>query len=136
MSFTLADIDGLRKQHDPITVGELPDVVRVALGLPLCNVHLSRESLRHINMKHPDITDFDLLLAPLAISRGTILREIDRPHIILSFYFDPESGRAYQATMKLAERGLEIWLCSFYRKRKRDYKKLLKRGTVLRAAAR
>jgi hypothetical protein len=65
MSLTLSDIDAVRrKTHNPIEVGELPNLIRLALHLRVPLVQLSTESLAHINARHPDISDFDLLLLP------------------------------------------------------------------------
>jgi hypothetical protein len=58
MGFTLDDITRLRNVgHGPITVGYLPLEVAEAMGVPVPIVHLSWESLDHINKKHPKITD-------------------------------------------------------------------------------
>jgi hypothetical protein len=133
MSLTLSDIDAVRrKTHDPIPVGELPNLIRLALHLRVPQVQLSHASLMHINEKHPDVTDFDLLLLPFAIRHGLILREIRKRNILLSCYQEPMSHRRFVAVMKIAAAECEVWLDSFYRTKPRQTKRLLQKCEKLK----
>ncbi|WP_020085706.1 hypothetical protein [Hyphomicrobium zavarzinii] len=133
MILSLDDIDKLRRSRPRrlLKVGELPNAVREALGLSVPDVHLSTESLEHINKDHPDVNDFDLLHLPFAIKNGLLLRENKKPSILLAFYKVPEDERYYIAAFKLAEKGSEIWLSSFYRAKKNQHIKLRRKATVL-----
>jgi hypothetical protein len=99
MGLTLQDIfDCESGYRNPIIVGELPNALRVHLGLRVPQVHLSRESLGHIKARHPDIDNFDLCFLPLVIERGAIMQERAKPQVIVSAYKDTESHRQYAAT--------------------------------------
>ena len=132
MILSLDDIDGLRRIREHVLkVGELRNDVRVALGLPLPDVHLSKPSLKHINEKHPDVTDFDLLHIPLAIRNGLLLREETKAAKLLAFYKVPEEERYFIAAFKLAQRGTEMWLDSFYRAKKNQHERLRRKAKGL-----
>lgn len=133
MSLTLSDLEDLRrKERDPIVVGELPNVIRLALGLRVPLVHLSNQSLKHIKARHPDITDFELLLIPFVVQKGLILQQQNRPKVILACYQQPASHRRFLAAMKVSDRGTEVWLDSFYRTRLRETARLLRKANVLK----
>jgi hypothetical protein len=96
------DIDGLRRgRQNPIVVGALPDKVWRMLDLPVAFVQLSQETLKHINEKHPEVTDFHLLHIPLAIAHGEVLREKAKSDMIITYYVESEQEKAYVAVMKL-----------------------------------
>ncbi len=134
MALTLSDIHALREKFtDPIVVGELPDSIRVELGLRVPLVHLSAVSLKHINEKHPDVSDFDLLILPFAIQSGLILRETQKKHVLLACYQEPGSHRRFIAIMKVTARECEVWLDSFHRMKTRQTKRLLRRAEILKS---
>jgi len=133
MSVTLSDIDAVRsKARNPIPVGELPNLIRLALQIRVPLVQLSNESLAHIGKRHPDITDFDLLLLPFAIRHGMILRERKKTNVILAVYQEPLSHRRFVAVMKIADGGCQVWLDSFYRLKRRQTKTLMKKAELLK----
>jgi len=132
MGITLQDIHDLRSGwRDPINVGELPDAIRVLLALRVPQVHLSRASLEHIRVKHPDVTDFDLLLLTMAVERGMIMRERRKPNVLLGVYQEPASHRRFVAVMKIAA-AYEVWVTSFHRAHRRQTMQWLKRCELLR----
>ena len=134
MGLTLQDIHDCRVGYrNPIVVGELPESIRRRLKLRIPTVHLSRESLAHINQKHPDITDLDLPHIPHVIECGTLMQERAKPNIILSHCKDEESHRHYVTVMKIVA-GYELWLSSFYRVRDRQIEIFRKRHIILRRA--
>jgi hypothetical protein len=133
MSLTLSDIDAVRrKTHNPIEVGELPNLIRLALRLRVPLVQLSTESLAHINARHPDISDFDLLLLPFVIRHGMILRERKKTNIILAVYQEPMSHRRFVAAMKIADASCQVWLDSFYRIKPGQTRKLMRKTDMLK----
>jgi hypothetical protein len=135
MGLTLQDIfDCESGYRNPIIVGELPNALRVHLGLRVPQVHLSRESLGHIKARHPDIDNFDLCFLPLVIERGAIMQERAKPQVIVSAYKDTESHRQYAAIMKVANVRCEVWLTSFHRVHSRQLQKWRKRHIILRDA--
>jgi hypothetical protein len=135
MSITLQDIHDLRSGwRNPINVAELPDSIRVALNLRVPQVHFSQETLTHIRQKHPDVSDFDLLLITPAVERGMIMRERRKPNILLAVYQEPASHRRFVAVMKVAA-VYEIWLTSFHRAHRRQTAQWLKQCDLLRQHA-
>jgi hypothetical protein len=133
MSLTLSDIDDLRrKKHDPIVVGELPNIIRLALRLRVPLVHFSHQSLKHVEQRHPDVRDLDLLLIPFVIRHGLILRQRRKRNVIIACYQQPMSHRRFLAAMKISDRGSEVWLDSFYRTRPRETARLLRGAEVLK----
>lgn len=133
MGLTLEDIAALRSgASDPIPVGELPHLIRLALGVRAPHVHLSRQSLEHINARHPDVTDYDLLLLPFTIQHGLILRERRKSNILLASYQQPMSQRRFVAVMKVTARQCEVWLDSFHRTKPRQTRRLLEKCEVLK----
>jgi hypothetical protein len=117
---------------DPITVGELPIHVATAMGLRVPLVSLSRASLAHINQKHPDNTDYQLLYASRALQRGLIAQEHAKPHIYLCSYMEPHSKMRYGMAMKIATPDREVYLQSFYRVSKRQTKSWVKRCVIIK----
>ena len=133
MILTIGDLEALRiGLRSPIVIGEVPFAVQQVLQLRVPNVYLSPESLSHIKVRHPDVGDFDLLLLPMAISRGLLVREIAKPNVIQACYQDPESYKRFVAVMKITNRDSEIWLQSFHRLKKRQTAQILKRSTILK----
>jgi hypothetical protein len=136
MGLVLQDIYDCRSGYrDPIIVGELPDALRQRLTLRVPLVHLSRESLLHIQRRHPDVTDFELPHVSQVIDRGTILQERAKPSMILSYSKDQESHRHYVAVMKIANAACEVWLISFHRTDARQIRKWRQRHVILRRGA-
>lgn len=134
MSLTLDDIDALRrKKHDPIVVGELPNLIRLVLRLRVPLVHLSKHSLDHINQRHPEIADLDLLLLPFVLRHGMILRQTKKTKVLLAAYQQPMSHRRFLAVMKVVDKGSEVWLDSFYRTRPRETARLLRSSELLKS---
>ena len=130
---TLSDIDYLRRGvNNPIVVGELDEEIRRILNLRVPLVHLSRDSLRHINKRHSDICDYQLLHLPMVISKGKILRERDKPNTIIALRPDLASYRVYGAIMKVVERDCEIWLQSFYRVKHKQQGRWERRCSLLK----
>ena len=86
----------------------------------------------HINKRHPDVSDFDLLIVPFAIRHGLILRERAKRNILLSCYQDPMSHKRYVAVMKVTSKQCEVWLDSFYRTAPRQTARLLKKTEKLK----
>ena len=132
MNLTLQDIHALRSGwRDPVTVGELPSTIRTLLGLRVPLVHFSKDSLLHVAKKHPDVSDFDLLILPFAIERGMIMRERKKPNVLLGVYQEPASHRRFVAVMKVAA-AHEVWLTSFHRAHRRQTAQWLRRCDLLR----
>jgi hypothetical protein len=133
MSLTLSDLDDLRrKTRDPIVVGELPNIVCLVLQLKIPLVHFSHHSLDHIKRKHPDISDFDLLLLPFVIKHGLILRERRKRNVLLACYQPPMTYKRFVAVMKIATNGYEIWLDSFHRTAPAQTARLMRKAEKLK----
>ena len=118
MTITIEDISmlrgGLRKI---VAVGDVRIEVAKRMGVYSTTVYLTKESLQHINIEHPDISDTLLLLACLAVRDGWIMQEIGRPNIFVCSYLEPMSRRRFTAVLKVARPDREILLVSFRRGR-------------------
>ena len=133
MSFTLEDIASLRAGHrDPIVVGDLPHAVAEYMGVYVPKVYLSQESLAHINYRHPDVLDVDILLAQNAIRNGWFLRENKKPEKYLCSYFDQHSSRRFGGVLKIASPDREVYLTTFHRAHRRQTIAWQKRCTTVR----
>lgn len=113
----LADL--LSGRNDPLWICSVSERARLALGCSTGAVYLSRSSAQHILSGHQDIDTFQLLLLPIAIQNGTLMREIARPRFVCSMYV-LDDNRTYFVAMKIAERGHELWVSSMYRLRSRQ----------------
>ena len=129
----LSEIAALREgRRDPILVGEFPLVVQDALKLKVNSVYISLASLKHIERRHTDVTDFDLLLLPVVLRNGLYLQEKTKRNIIISSYHDSISGRRFVAVSKIAANKFEIYVSSFYRTKPRQTRRFLERCEIIR----
>jgi hypothetical protein len=133
MSLTLGDLLDLKNRfRDPIRVGELPFDVSKKLRLRNHGVYLSLASYNHIQNAHPDITDYVLLLLPLALRRGLIVQERVKMNVIVVSYIHDETSLRYVVALKIASSGNEVWVSSIYRSKRRQTSRILKRGVILK----
>lgn len=95
-------------------------------------VYLSSSSLQHINRKHKDIEDFDLLNLTQGIRRGLIIQERAKPHILIVNYFEALGGRRYAISLKVTNGAGEVWVNSMYRCKERQTRAHLRRGKILK----
>lgn len=134
MALTLEDLEDLANNYrDPVTVGMVPFDVAAHLGIKNHSVYLSRGSLLHIRLQHPDIDHFKLLNLPFAIENGLLVQEIARPHMLLSSYKLPLEDIRYVTALKILKAGTEIWVSSFYRVKARQTKSILRRSRILQS---
>jgi hypothetical protein len=133
MVLILEDIEDLRsRQRNPIRVGELPFEVATKLGLLNHGVYLSRQSYQHIINAHGDIDDYKLLLLPQILKQGLIVQEDAKQNVLVISYLDQSSGLRYVTALKIAQSNTEVWISSMYRAKRRQTKRILKRGTILK----
>jgi len=134
MIFTVEDVRRLRSTgRGPITIGELPTSVARAMRLYVPVVYLSKASLDHINLRHPDITDYDLISAPFVLKHGLFLRETRRPNLYLCSYVGPHvEHKRYGAALKVSEPDREVYMTSFHRVSDRQTKAWLKRCEIIK----
>jgi hypothetical protein len=110
----LAQLLSGKSKNNPIWICSIPDRARIVLGCSTGAVYLSRESAQHILNDHSDIDTFQLLLLPIAIQKGQLLRETRRPQFINSLYKESDE-KNYFVAMKTARNGHELWVSSMYR---------------------
>lgn len=115
-----------------VCVGEWPDEARRKLYLSHSEIWLSRDSLFHILFDHRDITPNRLLLLPNIISRGVLIQENRKRHVIMAQYFHEPTRERYVAVLKVTNNKAETWVSSVYRIRERHIRALLQRGIVLK----
>ncbi|WP_108682414.1 hypothetical protein [Methyloceanibacter sp. wino2] len=133
MTITLGDIAKLRSGWcEIIEVGNLPFGVASEIGVFSTLVYLSRESLLHINEKHPDISDIDLLLSCLVIQNGMVVQEKAKPNAYVCSYIEPNSQLRYVAVLKVASPDREMLMTSFRRLRRRQTRSFLRRGRLIK----
>ena len=89
-------------------------------------VYLSKSSLLHILEKHPDITKYEILLLPIAITRGTLYVDQQNPNFLGSIY-KSEENKIYFVPMKITSQGHEIWVSSIHRQTKKQLDKKIKK---------
>lgn len=102
------------------------------LGWRLPYVYLSTESLRHIFIEHPDITQFDVLHMPLALKVGLLVHQRQRPLCVVASYQPKDDRRRFLMPMKLAHNRCEIWVTSYHSAAKNQTGALLRSGQKLR----
>lgn len=133
MALTLWELNDLKSgRHENIWVGEFPYDVARFLNLKNHNVYLSRISLKHIFEDHPDVKLTNILILPMAIKQGLLVRETKKPNMIMVSYLDTIERRRWIAAVKIAEGGNDNWVSSFYRSRQRQTKSICSRGTVIK----
>ena len=132
MALILSDLQELNVGfRNPIRVGEIRFDTATKLDLRNHGAYLSKPSLDHIFDRHKDVTYFDLLCLPMAITNGLIVQENAKKHVILCSYQNLATGLRYIASMKVISDRTEVWVTSFYRSDKGQTKALLKRGTII-----
>ncbi|MEO9167204.1 MAG: hypothetical protein ABI230_02250 [Aestuariivirga sp.] len=132
MSLLLSSLQELNAGlFDPIRVGEIRFDTAQKLGLKNHGTYLSKISLDHIFFKHKDVTYYDLQCIPLALAKGLVVQEIQKPHVLLCSYENPVNGKRYICSMKVITAKTEVWITSFYRSDIGQTKKLLERGIVI-----
>jgi hypothetical protein len=104
----------LAGKNNPLWICSIPDRARGVLGCSSGAVYLSTESARHILTGHGDIDEFSILLLPIAIEQGRLLRERKRPRCVNAIYYG-DDGKIYFVAMKTAQGGHELWVSSMYR---------------------
>ena len=130
MAFTLEHVQQVRNGQ-PRQVGVLPDTVWRKLGWTSPWVNLGQSGLAHIARDHKDITDFDLLLIPLAIESGAIVHIKKDPRQVIVSY-ENRDGKFYRCALKSASRATEVWVSSFYRIKPEQVPAIMRQGDLLR----
>lgn len=132
MIFALDDIMGLRAgRYSERQVGEIHADVLAILGWRSSIVYLSADSLAHINDRHPDIGDLDLLFLPQMIRKGLLIRESAKPNILLACY--QAGDKRYCASLKMAaSTRFDVWVVSMRRMKPRQTRAMLNRGEMIR----
>jgi hypothetical protein len=119
-----------------VVLGNLPHYAASFYGANTIEVWLGRKGLMHIVERHPDIDVDDLLLLPLAIRNGLLIREHDRKRELTICLQHPTiESRRYIAVLKFACGKRELWVSTFHRAKARQTKRKLKRGHVIRKHA-
>ncbi len=103
-----------------------------AMGLRVPLVYLSKESLAHINRRHPDITDYDLIVVPFVLKHGLILREVRRKNVYLASHVGTYCPKRMGITMKVAQPDREVYLETFHRVSYRQTRAWLKRCEIIK----
>ena len=132
MSLVLEDLHKLKSGwRASVEVCMLPVAVARIMGCAVPAVYLSSDSYEHIRDEHPDVTDVHLLMVPIAIQRGLILREHKRPEC-LTVCYQAEAAQRFIVALKMASTKADFWVTSVHRSKARQTKSLLKRATILR----
>lgn len=105
----------LTGKNNPLWICSVPDRVRAALGCSTGAVYLSRDSANHILTEHNDITTFELLILPVAIQNGKIMKEKDSSKFLGCFYTDEETSKIFYVSFKIVQGGHELWVSSMYK---------------------
>ena len=113
-------------------MGELPSVAATAMGLLVPLAYLSRASLAHINLRHPEITDFDLTVMPFVLKHGLIVRELNKPSIYLASHEGTYCPKRMGLAMKVAQPDREVYVQTFHRVHYRQTRAWLKRCEIIK----
>jgi hypothetical protein len=95
-------------------------------------VYLSRDSLKHIRDKHPDLSNLDLLMMSPAIENGLLIREANKPYVLACYQHPEDEARRFKVNIKAARGETDLWVHSFHRTHPRQTQALLRRGLKLR----
>jgi hypothetical protein len=118
-----------------VRVCNIDDALSETLGLKSSLVSLSKDSLEHIRQKHPDITEWDILMLPEILKKGMVVREKSKPQFVVFSLFCSEIPRKrLNATVKFLPEKYENYVSTLHRAKYRELKRLLKRGDLLRRA--
>ena len=133
MSLELTQIERLRMGPAAcsVVVGPLPSEAGAYLGAKIPLVYLSRPSLDKIFLRHPDLNDYDLLMAPYVLDKGTLLTDRE-PNVLVAYWKSGANERLYKAVIKLAVSRYDVWLTAFYRTDEPHVPSLHQRGRTLR----
>jgi hypothetical protein len=113
MSLELSDLRTMiARRAGQLWICNIPHRLLTFLGCSTGAVYLSWQSALHIREKHREITEFDMLHLPLAVSKGEIRREAGKLRL-LAFYTIED--KEYVVPLKIAKGGHEIWISSMYR---------------------
>jgi hypothetical protein len=132
MTLTLENFQQIRSgAQSPFWVGNLSHELIQKLGWVTPCVYFSKETLAHINEKHPDISDFDMLHIPLALKNGLVLKENSADNRVIIAYQPELQESRFRLVLKSTMRNTEIWISSFHRMKRRQTKSMLSRTTIL-----
>jgi hypothetical protein len=95
------------KTNDNFVVGLLSDADKRLLETKADNVLLSKESLGHHKLKHPEVVLSDYQHLPEIIETGEIYKTLLRRYVLLK-----SNGKTYRAAMKVTQDGKEVYLLS------------------------
>lgn len=125
-------VELLAGRRPELEVATLPHEVRIYLGCSRDTVFLSRESAKHILMKHGDhISNEELKLLPMLLFQGLWLAD-DRPtHAVLSCEY---KEIRYKSVIKVTKDRRRTYVKTLHRTAPRQTKVLMRKGTVLREA--
>jgi hypothetical protein len=116
-----------------VVIGRLPHYIASFFNANTVEVWLGKAGLLHIAERHRDIGVDDLLLLPLVIRDGMLIREVDRPRELTICFQDPKNEKKrYIAVLKFARGKRELWISTFHRAKARQTKRKLKKGRVIR----
>ena len=103
----------LAGKNDPKWICNIPERARSALGLITGAVYLSSGTARHILAGHNDIDEVQILLLPVVIQNGRIMREKKNENVLNFAYYDHDK-KIYFVSLK-AVGNYELWVQSMYR---------------------
>lgn len=102
------------------------------LKAAISDVSISRESLIHIDKKHFDITDFEIITMAYGLQNGLFISDIRKENCLIINYIYPDNRIRYKMVIKSAANGTELWVSTFHRLRERQTKALLSRGHIIK----
>lgn len=126
--FELSDIERVEKGAIA-QVCHLDSDLMTEMGLQSSLVSLSPESLTHIRHRHPDISDWDILMIPRIISEGMVIQERKNPQFVVFSLFVSEAPRKrLNCTVKFLFGKQEAYISTLHKAQKRQLRGLQKRG--------
>lgn len=115
-----------------LPVGHLPVEIAYETGVKHPIVYLSKDSIRHILERHPDLAFEDLLLLSDVVQRGEIILENKQKPSFLYLYWSIDRERPFSMAVKYVRQESELLIVSFRRTDRANLRALRERGPRLR----
>lgn len=95
-------------------------------------VRLHFMALHKIERKRHGATDSDFMTMDFGLRHGLMATDQKNPKEIVISYVLPDSATRWKIGVRSCADGLELWITTFHRMRKRQTRSLLKRGVIIK----
>lgn len=125
-------VELLSGRRPELEIATLPHEVRLHLGCSRDTVFLSKESARHIILRHGEhISNEELKLLPWILFHGLWLADTQPTYAVVSCFHE---GIGYKSVVKVTNDRRRTYVTTLHRTAQRQNKALTKKGKILRKA--